>query len=273
MPVFDLSIDMDFFCREDPAWDWGHNETDSIFTSWIWPLRYGDRLLHDECDPRVHCDFTPDLLTWKLYKRGIDFAEHASKRQVGYAASHKHAFDFFTRFDPPDMLVNLDAHHDCWPYKSGDPHCGNWIPALQQAWGPKTQILQQYPKWKDPDLDGPVHTLHEDVPEQYKPSKKGNYNPVAPGKWADNKWPKNMQLRHVFLCLSPVWVPPHFDRDFIRLVGEFGELSESDLIELAPIPDRTTVTMTRDEAYEYYQQHQTLLRDFSKQAGVLVQFI
>jgi hypothetical protein len=198
--IADLSIDFDFWSREEVAWDWGHREDkEGMFAGLAWLTRYWSQDLHRECSFR-HADFHPRHLLRELRARGTTFGPG----MLGVADSHAHAYTFFTRRwrddGLPGLVIQLDAHHDCWP-RGRALHCGNWVTRLKWTF-PQMRMAQVYPRWKDLTLDGrPVCAIDS-----------SKWEDTDPALW-------QVQVRHIFLCRSPVWVPPHHDDEFGRLVN------------------------------------------------------
>ena len=258
LPTVDLSLDMDFFSREEFLWDWGHNENGEIFQSdAIWHIRYSHLDLFTETDPAVHADFMPVQLFDQLQAKNIRLVNQVlpdgtrvrpQSGHFGLADSHRWAFDFWTKRaprGPADLLINIDAHHDCFGSRAR-LDCGNWLRLLLAA-RPGTQALQLYPKWKDPADDPP---------------------PNAPGaqytqlQWKD--WPglaEPHQLRHVFLCRSGVWLPPHFDADWLALAHGFAYwLPKSQFYQPEPIRQRWAPGAA--EARAMFRDHQRQREEF-----------
>lgn len=243
VPVVDVSIDFDFFCREDPMWDWGHGEGGEVpFESVVWAYRYGGATFNiiEQTDPETYADFLPSALVPNLVhqKRLVFTARRKRERQIGFAESHQCAFDFLRQNAfgrAPDFLVNIDAHHDVFG-DSAKVHCGNWMTHLHADW-PTTQFIQVYPKWQEVQYQG------------VEPASDNKLHvPAHPWlnvfRWAD--WPglEGVQVRNVFLCRSGAWVPPHLDPLFIGLAQELSELGYVEMCDkilirdhLAPTPE------------------------------------
>lgn len=221
--AIDLSVDFDFFVREDVNWDFGHQDNALFASSIIWRSRYATIDLYRETSPLRYADFPATQLVDEL----DELFGTIRPLHFGWADSHAHAFKFFTSTDaygkeqaPPGMLINIDAHHDGWTQRMAtvdEPLAENWALHLQKDWGPLTQFVQCYPKWKDPQLDGA--------------------NGIGGVRVADN-WheltmyverlrlrSKRYYVRNVFLCASQSWVPPHHDGDFIKLLTRIAKRS------------------------------------------------
>jgi hypothetical protein len=251
-PAIDVSIDFDFFIREDPIWDWGHREEQGaigrLFVGPIWKTRYASLDLHFLTDPAEHADFLPSSLPGLLRAKGLRVN---ARTKVAVAASHLEALAFFRGARrPADMLINIDAHHDLWPLALGaEPNCGNWLTRLASE-RPLMNIRQVYPAWKDRAIDGP---------------------PTAPVKvcgWNDPWEPDGgAPIRRLFLCLSPVWVPPHHDASFILLARHFAALAGSAEVIGEGIPDRAAYAPSRSEAREMQMALLVNMRDLYRSQG------
>jgi hypothetical protein len=247
MKTVDLSIDFDFFSREDPMWDWGHAEggTSQLFLIDAWMARYTGADLWTDTDPALHADCLPEELFGQLRARNVRLLPSFTGR-FGVAESHEEAFKFFRKGNsPPDALLNIDAHHDAFCGIHGRVDCANWMRylALEKRWAAKTRIVQLYPKWKDPALDGPpgmeleTHAFRE---------------------WAGFNEPH--RIRHVFICRSGAWVPPHLDETFTKFARGWADLFPIDQTEqIGSICRRPCPT--REEAAEHKRQHDILMED------------
>lgn len=250
MDVIDLSIDFDFFVREDPMWDFGHSE--HLPHQMVWPIRYRTTNLYKETDIETFADFQPGqtlnaLRDKKLRLTPTEEGEEnrgqkvASKRQIGVADSHRHALNFFERFQPPDRLVSLDAHHDL--FNEEKPDCSNWLTHLMDRWN-DTATTVVYPGWKDMDLDGePIRNAQR-------------------MRW-ENWVPRESRIRHIFLGRSAAWVPPHHDKQFLKLVAHLSGWGQ--LQELEPLVDRREITPTQKEAQDMYRKFQQQHADRQRQ--------
>lgn len=257
-PVVDISIDFDFFIREDIAWDFGHNEDDPIFRA-LWQHRYTSVDLFTETDPARFADFSPKHILGRLMHKGIEFSalDSAQPRRLGIADSHRHAYNFFRgsngRRRRPDVLLNIDAHHDMWArrYRTA-VGCDNWVTALAYDWS-DVDIVQVYPKWKALGLD--------DAPAVESTGRRK----VTLTKWDRwHGWPEGAIAGDIFVCLSGTWVPPHHDDTFIDMIHNISPVC-AESIELERIPVRTFPTpeeakMQREEQRRIFDE----LRDAQK---------
>lgn len=190
----DLSIDFDFFIREDIEWDWGHRE-DTLFLNTIWPVRYANNVMdiRKETDVDKFADFHPIKILPNLKEKGFDISK---TKELFLCESHLGIVQSFDndKIDA-DILISLDAHHDAWDKKEVD--CGSWLNHFMKKKLYRKAIVV-YPKWKDKRDDGKKLPKRDDVGIVY---------------WHD--FPKvNYEVQRIFLCRSGCWVPPHHDADF-----------------------------------------------------------
>lgn len=246
MDVVDLSIDFDFFVREDPLWDFGHHE--SMLHQVLWPVRYRTTKLYEETELETFADFMPGQTLMALTNRNLHLKAPGTgradqNRRIGVADSHRHALEFLDRFPPADRLISLDAHHDL--FNDNELDCSNWLAHLMDRWQ-DTETTVVYPGWKEMELDGPpVRSIQQ--------TRWENWNP--PGG----------RIRHIFLCRSGAWVPPHHDKQFLELVkllAPWGQIEE-----LEPLLDRQDITPSRQEAQKAYQKFQKQYAPRQQQQG------
>lgn len=261
MPIADLSIDFDFFAREDPLWDWGHSETRTISDSIIWNIRYGHSSfnLYDETNIDDHADFNPTDIVSKLMSKGVNLhTKRYQYRRIGVAESHKEAFDFFTarKYNkPPDYLINIDAHHDIFGDLNMPLNCGNWVTHLHNHW-PDTNLIQVYPKWK---------TNYETLECPWIEEKQEPHTPINITTW--DKWlpVPNLTIREIFICRSGAWVPPHMDDDFIKMVFSLSGLSLRTPTVIGSLLDRSDHVPSYEEHKEQVSHHNEFMKDFHNQ--------
>lgn len=209
--IVDLSIDFDFFVREDPWWDWGHDERMHVFMEQAWKMRYRNGLVGlgpdvvKETDPATHADFLPLKLPEQLMAKNMVLS---SRRAVRVADSHVHAYEMLTasaqRGGKPDVLLNIDAHHDV--FSTGPLNCGNWLVHYAQR-VPGVRMVQLYPEWKWRDnYDGP-----------------GKLPALELRSFKSFSFPTPVVVRDIFLCRSGSWVPPHLDDQFKWMALRFAK--------------------------------------------------
>lgn len=211
----DLSIDFDFFIREDPLWDFGHSEVEgpmgAFFLTTLWDVRYSTINLYEETDILKYADFRPQAIFTSLQRKGVWLSD---KAHAGFAESHKEALPFFRgALNPPDVFINVDAHHDLYSDPEGrTANCGNWLTALYDQWSSHgTRFLQLYPRWKNMRNDGtPVRPIEMTTFKKWEGFKDAAY-----------------LIRNVFFCRSGAWVPPHHDDAYFATVSMIAQLARS----------------------------------------------
>lgn len=211
-----LSVDYDFFCREDPMWDWGHQETPVFESGVAWWSRYRGLLLHKETSQLKHADVLPE----RFWDRISSVFDLKNIERILLADSHRHAYAFFEgATTQPDFVINIDAHHDFWPIeRMPGVQAENWAAHLYDKWAHATKFVQVYPKWKDPALDGPTAprtpVIERDLASFMK--SMGSMRKLNGGK---------IRVRDLFICRSPSWVPPHLDKGLLKMIKQITDMN------------------------------------------------
>jgi hypothetical protein len=243
----DLSIDFDFFARELIEWDWGHGDT-ALFATMIWSARYASSVdVHAETDPAHWADFRPVDLIEVLERRGLRMAPPSDRPAMFWVSeSHRALFTRLQGMPAPDVLLHMDAHHDCWPYpdrrEPDGVSCGNWLTALlrRQQWR-NVEVIYTRPSWKEERerrCDGKLHTT--------------KVREVVFSDWPGFEEP--VQVRNIFLCRSAPWVPPHLDEQFLDLAAMLAQLRGSPrgagrIVVWPPdLLDRSTLVVTPEDS-------------------------
>ena len=157
-----LNIDLDFFQREDPMWDWGHSESNfGMSNETLWQIRAlgfahsgGDIVKETNIDSAgVH----PSDFLKKLQECGFTFAS-----DIPIVVSNSHLYAYPTcitwmldgmRFD---KILSFDAHHDMGYkpvntmaslYKRGEIDCADWQYHLLRR-HKHLSGFQVYPIWR-----------------------------------------------------------------------------------------------------------------------------
>lgn len=219
-----ISIDMDFFCRELPAWDWGHTEDKAFMNDVIWATRtMGGFDVKGQTDPKKYADFIPLLLPSVLEKMGFVFTK---KTRIGVAWSHKFAFDFFKDMQA-NLIFNFDAHHDCG-YPGGGHNfeidCSNWGLHLNKSYA-KT-LVTVYPKWK---------YATDEPASKYKCSRIHFESMVK----------QDFEIEGIFIAQSPSWVPPYFDEYMKQVVNLLKRKCGKYVVENGEIIKRRDLTVSK----------------------------
>jgi len=232
-----LSIDFDFFVREDPIWDFGHSEINPIFLQAAWATRYLHIDLEKECDIKKYADFLPSKLWENLLPKGLHLL---SQVPCLIADSHLDAA-YWIKNNEHDLIINLDAHHDCWPIPKGGIDCGSWLTPYT------IETISVYPTWKDSNWDNP-------------PTRK-----ISIVKWKDFKLSELGLITKIFACRSSAWIPPHLDEDFNQLSELLFETTEVSKIKEIPIrPEIDLKAFARERS----RMNREILR-FTKQQSKL----
>ena len=228
-----LSIDVDYFSYENLLWDWGHTESNPIYTtSAIWMIRHQYQDLFEECDVK-HADIHPASLFNRLIEDGFSFSR---KTKIGCGWSHRYAYDFFKPYKL-DRIINIDAHHDMWERDVID--CGSWGYHLQKETGVKFKWVCPKHIYKDLDLDDIL---------KYQAISINEIRAFA-GK-----------VGAIYICQSPVWLPPFNDEWYHFLImAASGHCGRSNLTRNwgyvnRDMPSREEMERSRLECQEQIKQ-------------------
>lgn len=223
-----LSVDFDFFVREDPSWDWGHRER-PLFRDMLWEYRAQDLMVRG-LDPQKEMSLErfarpkPWEFWSELERLGYDFSETS---RVVVADSHLWAARTFVDNWPGKVqpgtrtLVHFDAHHDLAYSKdlarqciTGEfVDCTSWHSYVLSYWKHlKSKIV--YPEWLGIDEWG-----------EHKVNVEGTKwrqeidNRVTAGTWGDKFVARSAgKVDVVFICRSGSWVPSWLDEEFVQFV-------------------------------------------------------
>lgn len=211
-----LSVDFDYFCREEDEWDWGHSENSDMFNEIAWMSRtrwYEETLLEKYANPH------PVKFWDKLIELGFNFDDCES---LSVANSHLWAAPDFLDLCPGEVtIVNFDAHHDMgylswkqlkkeWLDK-GRIDCSNWLLVLMH----QLQTLRAavvYPEWKGlREIKG-------------RPSWKNSKSIDARFQYGvyDEEFVRSLagSVVGIFIAKSSAWMPPWHDEAFAEFVLE-----------------------------------------------------
>jgi len=192
-----LSFDFDFFTREDPMWDWGHDENWHIsLKEAIWYRRYAAIDLYKETNIMKYADFHPLGTYNRLHRLGYCVSK---KTGVLVGDSHTGAYHHFKKFDKPELILHFDAHHDCFKREQLD--CGSWLYHLY----PEVPVVWVVPKWKEKD------DLQKESIGRKNVRVITFEEIVTLGKCL---------ITSAFIARSSDWVPPHHDIDFMAMLAE-----------------------------------------------------
>ncbi len=230
-PLVLLSVDFDFFCREDEAWAFDHGYTDH-YTHEAWVQReraFRDRGLdlRDETSLR-HASPHPDAFWAELEGLGYRFDQ---LRRIVIADSHEHAYGAFGhealdgRGADEVLLVNIDAHHDLfysvaqleWSAAEDAPTCENWhFFTLMRHKGLRSLVV--YPRWRGlREWDRTMGQLYRSKDRNGRALTRAFQKRTAPCIWGDPAVAgAAAAVGTLFIAKSSAWVPPWHDEVFLR---------------------------------------------------------
>jgi hypothetical protein len=212
-----LSLDFDFFCREEEQWDWGHSERWSVSDAlWIFravdhSIRGGD--LFEETSMERYSDAAPEEFPGVLQSAGFRFAP---RFPVVVADSHRFAF---LHAADGSHILQFDAHHDmgygvsreCL-LKRNVVDCGDWMFHVLRLHS-KVTMTQIYPTWKG------LAEIEESIPEA---PVRSFARRTRFGLFSEDLLRREARrIDGVFLAKSSSWSPPWHDFRFVALVDRF----------------------------------------------------
>lgn len=235
-----LSIDWDFFVREDHKWDWGHGESE-VFQSFAWEIRVANFLAAGKDLPKEmslrHAKPSPGSFWRKLLELGYRFD---NVKAFVVADSHKWAYWIFDRANgsgPPvskTRLVHFDAHHDLvYSIKSfsknkqaGIAACDDWhlMTLLKNL---KLKSFVVYPPWKGlHDWEKTIGRWENHRMPEARELHRLITKWVDFGVWGDSRIADAAgQVEVVYLCRSGGWTPPWHDLAFRKFAQEGARLA------------------------------------------------
>jgi hypothetical protein len=212
-----LSVDFDFFSRENPEWEWGHAES-SLFQDIAWLTRAGR---YKETSLEKYARPHPTKFWDKLVELGFNFD---SCKSLTVADSHMWAVNDLLKLCPGQVeIVNFDAHHDMG-YRDWKTlkrwlgalraDCSNWLLLLLYHLEHLTAACV-YPKWKG------LRELREVGNPSWKhPRIEGRFRYGVYSEQYARKLAGNVV--GVFIARSGGWMPPWHDQAFIDFATEIG---------------------------------------------------
>ncbi|MDE2098313.1 MAG: hypothetical protein KGL39_13755 [Patescibacteria group bacterium] len=219
-----ISVDWDYFVKEDARLDWGHSEN-GFFLNQAWALRRMDfhGAIGSGETPKV-TDLTklvPFLGNEKLV--GV-MGFVGQVKMVAVAESHLAILQLLDGKRGPHEIYNVDAHHDLG--YNDDPgkdrsrvNCGSWGKYLHNL-GKVKSWTQCYPTWRMESA--------EDFPKLPNTSQVFSDDPVL-------NMPRGFvgKVDALFICRSGCWVPPEYDKRFTALCES---------LTVKPLPERSVNT-------------------------------
>lgn len=231
-----LSVDWDYFVREDPAWDFGHAEMPD-FHGLLWDMRVaqfeqrGDDLI--EATSLMHSNPHPLAFWGRLKRLGYTFN---NVKAIVLADSHQWAYKVFHRGaveGPPlaeTRLVHFDAHHDLTYNMSKfegeaareEVTCENWL-LMTHLVQPSLRSLIVYPEWKG--LRDWNSTFGDNF-ERYPSLRKAIERFTEPCIWPSSRVTESAgDVELVYLCRSSAWTPPWHDEAFIKFADDLQKMT------------------------------------------------
>jgi hypothetical protein len=232
-----LSVDWDYFVREDPSWDFGHAELPD-FQDLLWNMRVaqfnrrGEDLVEETS--LMHADPHPAAFWGRLSRLGYNFD---NVRAIVVGDSHRHAYKVFRRslLEGPSLsdtrIVHFDAHHDLtynmarFEGEAGreEVTCENWLLMTHLA-QPKLKSLIVYPEWKG--LREWHSTFGENF-ERYPMLKRAIERYTEPCCWPSSRVEESAgDVELVYICRSSAWTPPWHDESFIRFAKALQQMAK-----------------------------------------------
>lgn len=222
-----LSVDFDYFCREEEKWEFGHGEH-ALYLSLAWQIRTAQFLTHGSSlrqDMSLRYARPYPRAFWRsLNKLGYRFNK---VKHVIVADSHRWGYlilneKWLGKADGT-RLVHFDAHHDLvynvsafkHAMETNVPGCDNWH-LMTLLHHPELQSLIVYPPWKGlRDWENTVLT-YEKVNATYASDVISMLrSKTEPCVWGDPKVAQAAgDVEAIFICRSGGWVPPWHDVAF-----------------------------------------------------------
>lgn len=208
-----LSIDFDFFqittpeiicnCYPDTAMELPDKITKRLWKEYYRIPMYKDKLLTVTANEEKLKEIKDILQNSYISSNGI-----ALKPIAKICKSHKEIYDFITKhyntkINSNITVTNIDMHPDV---DNGNDRldCGNWIKF----------IIKKYPNTKIQWIANPISTKTYVNEELTTPLE----DEIIKGSIVNNfATIKKQKFDLVFLCRSDIWLPPHLDKEFVKL--------------------------------------------------------
>jgi len=258
-----VSVDFDYFVRELPIWDWGHQDENGknaeIYTNVIWNVRYTTSRIDiiKETDLKKYADFEPLYLLSKFRKLGLKF-NNTTRMMI--AESHAQAYQFFKEMQS-NVMIHIDAHHDMYD-DNDEITCGNWLANLTKV-KQGMEIYHVVPKWEQEWYSG-IKTKDE----MFKKISSAIGNEIKQRAVIKHLFfedlPKfNDVVEGIFFCRSGSWTPPHLDQDFIDMLKVFvvsTGILPSNIIEYPLVYRKFDINEIRIEREKYLKMEKELYK-------------
>lgn len=208
-----LSIDFDFFqittpdtifsCYPDVVMELPDNIAKRLWKERYRIPPYKDKLLSVTANTEKLKELKNILKKSYVSANGI-----ALKPTAKICKSHREIYDFITKYYSPQInsnisVTNIDMHSDV-DNGNNKLDCGNWIKFLVEKF-PDTKI-----HWIANTISTQTYVNEETATplekEIIKNRSVNNFDTI-----------KNQKFDLVFLCRSDIWLPPHLDKEFVKL--------------------------------------------------------
>lgn len=214
MPTL-LTIDWDFFFREDPDWLWEHS-THPLHSSMIWYMRYIDFKL------RLKKDLTEEFRADEKLIGNIRWMidnhfQLSSDCMLHIDDDHNRAYEILNENPEITEVICFDAHWDI-NYLKGillqnqkvmpENWLGKWL--LENKRRKAIVVYSPY------TIEGKDH--HELLPKAIKRQLKL----IKYEDFDAEEFEREVSILH--FCRSPQWTPPWSDAKFLDLINEFARM-------------------------------------------------
>jgi len=226
-----LDLDFDFFTRESPILDWGHNEN-MLFGDMIWKAR----AMHS---PKINEWLTSpvDVSPTSFWDDLMDRGWHFDPKCKGFAAdSHETvgaAIPTLTQGGEWEIW-HFDAHHDLGYDSDKDLRhlleqrfcCDNFLYVLPHFFPQITKIVVVYPEWRrnvcpitGMDAMWELHPFHN--PESIERIRESlpDTCDLEVTFYQDHKTPVS-SVQSLTIAQSSCWTPPWWDSIFAQVLEE-----------------------------------------------------
>lgn len=184
-----LTIDWDFFVPEKPSYDLGHQESNFFLHIWQSQMHLEEAMKTTGLEETF----------WECLVRHVDL-----KKTRGLFVSDSHVFAYSLMDNDCELIINIDAHHDCWKQNHpGQVHCQDWlrVALTRGVAARKRKAIWIRPRW--------VTKYWKDVPPRFKQLTVENKLDAIPS---------DAEISTIHICRSGCWTPPWLDRKFIAFV-------------------------------------------------------
>ena len=193
-------------------------------------------------------DYSQEILSEPGYSQLLNLIKNirCKSSEIHYGCSHYLAYPWAVTktYDKrkmthtPYRLINIDFHCDLSD-RGDDVDCDNWIRSLAQATKLKQYVWIGNPQSKyeqfqkqlivDFKSDTIKFDIHSHLFDEYD-------------------WDVE-EIDHIFICKSPVWAPPHLDKDFLGLIDSAKDRFKMTDIDISDI-NRDKIHRDRYADYE-----------------------